>query len=249
MNGWQNEEVPVDFMIIGSQHAGALNFYDRLIKHPDIIPAKLREINFFQRGSSFSKGIDFYHSFFPNREEMLQDIRQTGRKKITGEASPSYLFVRQTPQNIRRYFSNMKFIVLLREPITRAYLQYQTLRSNGLEQFSDFQDAVENDLYHQYIARGEYAEQLKNWLKYFDKAQFLIIQSERYFKNPEEVMRETFDFLKVPYVAYNADNNHLQTSRHDDRLLLESPFYNELSSHYREHNEALYDLLSTRFNW
>src|SRR5215213_2627672 len=98
-----------DFIIIGTQRGGTTSLYRYLTAHPDIGQAFRKEVHFFDR--YYNKGIDWYLANFPLRGEF----------PIVGEASPYYVFHPDVPERILAAVSQAKFIVLLRNPVDRAY--------------------------------------------------------------------------------------------------------------------------------
>src|SRR5438552_2173012 len=95
------------FIIIGAQRCGTTSLYNYLIKHADVMPAATKEIHFFDL--NYRKGIDWYYSQFPDHYH--------GR--ITGEASPYYLFHPHVAGRIKAALPGVKLIVLLRNPTDR----------------------------------------------------------------------------------------------------------------------------------
>src|SRR5947209_2592633 len=102
------------FLIIGAQRCGTTSLYDDLVKHPSIATASQKEIHFFDL--NFQKGIDWYQAQFPG-------LGQKGF--ITGEASPYYIFHPLAPKRILAAAPEIKLIVMLRNPVNRAYSHYQ----------------------------------------------------------------------------------------------------------------------------
>src|SRR5579863_6754349 len=110
-----------DFMIIGTQKGGTTSLYNYLIDHPNISSIFKKEPHFFD--FNFYKGVSWYRAHFPSLLEKYYSERVHGQKFITGEASPYYLYHPLVPQRIKETMPTAytKFIVLLRNPIDRAY--------------------------------------------------------------------------------------------------------------------------------
>src|SRR5437660_11101224 len=124
-----------DFLIIGTQKGGTTSLYNYLIEHPGIGPAYTKEIHFFNL--NFSRGPAWYRAQFPSRltRYYAEYIQKT--PYITGEASPYYLFHPQAPMRAARYVPKVKLLAILRNPVDRAYSQYQhQLRQPGVEPFT-----------------------------------------------------------------------------------------------------------------
>jgi len=101
-----------DFLIIGAQKAGTTALYNYLTNHNYIQGSKIKEIHFFNSDDRYSKGLELYHSYFLDKED---------KKILNFEASPSYLVNEKACERIYNYNKNIKIIVLLRNPIERAY--------------------------------------------------------------------------------------------------------------------------------
>ncbi|WP_066184156.1 sulfotransferase domain-containing protein, partial [Aliarcobacter thereius] len=104
------------FLIIGAQKAGTTTLYDILNKTNLFCGSKTKEVGFFSKDYFFNKGIEYYHKEF-----------QTD--KITFEATPEYLYYDFVPERIYKYNPNMKFIVLLRNPVDRCYSAWNMFRT------------------------------------------------------------------------------------------------------------------------
>jgi hypothetical protein len=252
-----------DYLIIGVQKAATTSLYFYLRQHPDIASVRKKEIHFFDE--NYFRGIRWYRSFFPLITSKIQ--RQLrGRKLIAGEASPYYIAHPLAAQRIAKDIPSAKLIVLLRNPVNRAYSEYQMRVRQGIETLS-FEDAIakENERtageveklianpsysslphrHYSYIARSIYADQLTHWFKYFPRDQFLIIQSEALLKSSETVMSEIFSFLEVPVVKVKSDELY----HHIPYESLSPELRTRLTEFFRPHNERLYQLINASWRW
>jgi len=191
----------VDFIICGAQKGGTTALDQYLREHPSICMAEKKEVHFFDNEDNFIDGKGHYpkyHSHFsPSRKH-----------KLIGEASPIYMYWEKVPERIFKYNPNMKLIVLLRNPIERAYSQWNMMRLNGDEDLS-FLDALKQEkdrcqqtgsLQHRlysYTDRGFYLNQLKRLWEHFPKENILIIKSEELKEKPGSVLNDVTNFLKV----------------------------------------------------
>ena len=244
-----------DFIILGTQKGGTRTLYHYLDHHPQILMSKKSEVHFFDL--NIEKGDQWYKAQFPIYK----------KKHMFGECSPYYLYHPLVPVRIERFNPKMKFIVLLRDPVERAFSHYRMEIHRGKETFP-FSKAIlvrkeevannENRLkqkiiksskIHQrysYLERGIYHTQLERWFSNFDKRQFLIIQSEAFFLKTQETLNKVFNFLNVgPQIVndtkkYNEGTNTI-TLTEEERIFLKQ--------YYKKHNEALFSLLGTRYNW
>lgn len=104
--------VKPSFLIIGAQKAGtsALHYY--LSQHPELASTSQKEIDFFSCSKKFFQGYSAYHRYFP-----ILGLR----KRVSFEASPSYLPHPYAAERIYNYNSDIKLLALVRDPILRAY--------------------------------------------------------------------------------------------------------------------------------
>ena len=238
------------FLIIGAQRCGTTSLYSYLVNHPNLKGAKRKEIHFFDR--HYDKGLHWYLSFFPEKVSNLL---------ITGEATPNYLFWPEIPKRVRSLFPDIKLIVLLRNPIDRAYSQWKMRNERASLKFS-FEEGITSELKSPlriegrdklkglnreftFIRRGIYFEQLKNWRKYFTEKQFFIIQSEQMFQDPYRIYQNLLDFLELPGWKISEFSKLNQTSNRK----INPDTREKLIAIFKPYNEELYQLLGCRFNW
>lgn len=239
-----------DFVIIGAAKAGTTSLYAWLCEHPDVVRARAKEIHYF---SWFHyRGDDWYRYFFPLERERAAYVAEHGRPFITGEASPSYMLEAGAPQRMAKLIPDAKLIVQLRNPVDRAYSQFQMRRRDGQEPIESFPDAVETEgeqvgpaVNRTYVARGRYAEQLERWFKVFPREQFHVLAMEDLAVDPQGALDGVHEFLRLqPRRADNLDPRYV--SKYDamppqDRA--------RLTEYFRPHNERLYELLGRDFGW
>lgn len=246
-----------EFVILGVQRGGTTSLYDYLTTHPRIAKAKRKEVHFFDL--RFTEGVDWYRSQFP----WSLRLRRT---TITGEASPYYVFHPAVPERMAEVCPDAKLILLMREPIDRAFSHYQLSRRRGWDDLS-FADAVRAE--HErlageaeklfdpaytsfnyqnlsYVARGLYADQIETWLKYFPREQFLFLRSEDLYADPAAVLNSSLGFLglgplELPAYAHRNLGGYAEGVDPQTR--------EELEAFYRPHNERLVSLLGPEFTW
>ena len=120
------------FLIIGVSKGGTTSLFRYLTQHPDIDPPLIKEINYFNsinRHFGEYLFLYWYKSFFPTVFERYRHRRKYKRELITGEATTHYIFNgnRRIPAMVRKLMPSVKLIVLLRNPIDRAYAHYHML--------------------------------------------------------------------------------------------------------------------------
>jgi hypothetical protein len=212
MTRWADSgHVLPDYLIIGAAKAGTSFLHKTLREHPAIRGA-VGEVDFFDQ--HFERGLDWYRQQFPVVAWREMIIRQHGAF-ATGEKSPGYLYDPAVPGRVRRLLPDVKLIVLLRDPVDRAFSNFQHERRRGTER-RPFDQLVAAELEwlqasrngaepgHRpgsYLGRGLYTEQLKHWLAVFPRSQFQMIESELMFSDPVGVVCDVQRFLGVESVA------------------------------------------------
>lgn len=251
-----NKRMLPQFLIIGAQKSGTTTLFRYLLTHSKILKPIMKEINYFDE--FYHKGWNWYRMHFP--------FSKPGH--LTGEASTSYLFSIHAPQRIKEHLPNVKFIVLLRNPIERAYSHYYHELRNGNETITDFNTAIEKESeridknYHRmtrdssfydpnvrrfaYIKKGIYADQFERWFVYFKPCRFKIIESNRLFKNPKDVVNEIADFLEISN-EFNFEPKIYNLGKYKNNL--DQNIYNKLREFYTPHNERLYRIIGERYDW
>ncbi len=252
-----------DFYILGGMKCGTSFLFHHICQHPNVVAPVKKEIQYFN--TNYDMGELFYRSHFPFKSA-LKAKEQKEDRLITGEATPDYIFVPSVAERCKKLTPDAKFIVLLREPTSRAYSHYKQGLKFGWEPLS-FEKAVEleprrlkgevekmsaDPLYYSYrremysyLARGRYAEQIEEWLKFFDISQFMFISSEQLFADSKNVYAETLDFLRLPLWTPEKFE-HIFPGRPGE---ITDTTKEQLLNYYRPHNERLYQLLGREFDW
>lgn len=104
-----------DFFIVGAPKAGTTSIYSYLVQHPEIFMPARKEPYFFGQWRR-------------NSEEDLRDylrlFRGVPESKVAGEASTTYLYLQSAAEEIKAFRPDAKIIIMLRNPVDRAYSQY-----------------------------------------------------------------------------------------------------------------------------
>jgi hypothetical protein len=240
--------------VIGAQKAGTTALYAYLRWHPAITGPSWKEVSFFDR--HWWRGEAWYRGQFP--------LRPRGR--LVGEASPSYLFHPLAPERARAVVPDAKLVALLRDPVDRAYSQYQHEVALHREPLS-FEDALaaEDDRTrgevdrlladprafsrpwwdHTYAARGLYAEQLERWLAVFPREQLLVVTTDELGERPGEAYASILTFLGAP--PHQLDEYPRVFDR--DYAPMEPHTRAALEARFAEPNRRLEALLGRSLGW
>ena len=219
----------VNFLVVGVQKGGTTILDSYLRQHPNICMGKRKEVHFFDNEKYFVSdniSYDDYHALFDPQLAHL----------IMGESTPIYSYWKSSPKRIWKYNKNIKLILLLRNPIERAYshwnketLNYQESNNGVVEQYS-FYDAITNEkerckpalpLQHRsysYIDRGFYNQQIDRLLHYFPEQQILILKSESLRSNTEEMLAKIYSFLEMKIPEFIPIKSRKDTLRAINRV-------------------------------
>jgi len=255
-----------DYYIIGAAKSGTTSLYDYLVQHQCVQPITTKEPRFFDK--YYNRGENWYRINFPFTFQKFISEKINKKKFITGDATPRYLDHPHAPHRIKKITPNAKFIILLRNPIDRAYSNYN-MRINAKREHLSFEDTIEKerkqgkdefkkmqqneeyysrDYYHNaYLDRSIYVDKLKRWMEVFPKEKFLIIQSEEFFKDTSKMYKEVLEFLNLP-------NQELPEYKQIGKAKYKQPKMNsetrkKLVEYFKPHNERLYEFLGRRFDW
>ena len=182
---------------------------------------------------------------------------------VSGEATPRYLQDPAVPRRMRRMLPDVRLLVILRNPVDRAYSDYHMWIRKRRESLS-FEAVIENEmrkgaswrgrlgrdpdlfpLYHQrysYLGEGLYADHLGRWFEQYDRSRFLVLTAEEMAADPQGVLDETFGFLDLE--PFRAAVKNLNAGRYGG---MNPETRRTLVEYFRPHNERLYRLLGGRW--
>jgi hypothetical protein len=251
-----------DYIIAGAQKSGTTSLWAYLSEHPDVEPPMTKEMSFFD--VNFHRGGDWYRMHFPLSGPPGEDGRP---HTLTGESTAYYMFHPLAPARIAQVAPQAKIILLLRNPVDRAFSHYQ-LKLRRLQETLSFEDAVDaederlageeekimNDPGYyspahdrfSYLARGRYLEQIIRWQKLFGPRQLLILESGEFFKRTEEVFQRVLDFLGLARWQPAQFGNRFPGKY---REKMSDATRQRLVDYFAPHNDRLYAHLGTRFAW
>lgn len=201
------------FIIAGAQRCATTSLYRMLSQHPDVRPPSLNKgIHFFDTASRFKHGMNFYRGHFPIARPGTKEV------KITGEGSPYYMFHPLAIPRIATSLPQTKLIILLRNPVERAFSAYKQERTRGFEQLT-FSEALEAEpqrldgeeariladesyqsfahQHHAYVERGKYAPQLERAFSAMGRENVLVIDADDFLVPNVPEWSNLTTFLKI----------------------------------------------------
>tara|TARA_R100001369_G_C3304567_1_gene166294 strand:- start:640 stop:1509 length:870 start_codon:yes stop_codon:yes gene_type:complete len=183
------EVITPNFFVVGSQKAGTTTFYDIFSKHPEVYIPKKKELRFFTY--HYSKGIDWY------LEKYFQ-LPENNNYKAIGEVNPGYISSPLVPSRIREHLgANTKIIILMRQPVKRAYSAYNMFKKTENEVFKDwtkynFETQIKKELNGEvnsnYIKQGLYFENYSRFKQEFGAKNIKLIIFEEFIGNNRKVI-------------------------------------------------------------
>lgn len=256
-----------DFLVIGAMRSGTSSLFKYLTQHPEIAPSLRKEVEYFTR--HHDRGELWYRQHFAlSRHQRAATLRQ--RRVLAFEATPYYLYAPRCPERAYRLLPKAKLIALLRDPVERAFSDYEHMVRLGFETLS-FADAVqaeparlapelarmaEDPMYFSpthhhfsYVSRGRYAEQIRRWVQHYPRGSILLIESKHLYQDPAETFLRILDFLDVSLWAPPSFRNYSYVGRPPDRSRIDPGVRHELMDTYAADDRALHSLLGVMPSW
>ncbi|XP_023672284.2 heparan sulfate glucosamine 3-O-sulfotransferase 4 [Paramormyrops kingsleyae] len=181
-------------IIIGVKKGGTRALLEALRVHPDV-RAVGNEPHFFDR--NYEKGLDWYRDLMPSTLE----------GQITMEKTPSYFVTNNAPKRIHTMARDIKLIIVVRNPVTRAISDYTQTLSKKPE-IPNFEVlAFKNrtlgliDASWSALRIGIYALHLESWLQYFPLSQMHFVSGEQLIVDPAGEMAKVQDFLGLKRIV------------------------------------------------
>ena len=165
---------------------------------------------------------------------------------------------------------DVKFVVMLRNPIDRTLSNYKRRIRNTREkraveevieyeqnhfkkEFQEYQkdeNAIAFYPFTSYLARSRYVEQIENWLRYFPKEQFLFINSNDYFKDPLKEYNRILEFLGLSSHHPNIKGKRgISPPGLFDNIVIKPETIKFLRNYFQPWNEKLFNLIGVKYDW
>lgn len=230
------------FIIIGAQRSGTTTLYRMLSEHPSVIrPTVSKGIGYFDL--NYDRGPRWYRGHFPLAP--LGGSRPAGASRMTFESSGYYSHHPLAIQRLTEDLPGVKLLMMLREPVDRAYSAHRHELNRGFES-ETFERALEleperldgevekmrNDpgyqsyahRHHAYLGRSRYSEQVARIHTAVGKDRLHLVDADRFFARPHQEFEEIQRWLGLPLwqpekvVAWNAQPREPLELRLRERL-------------------------------
>lgn len=239
-----------DFIIAGVQKGGTTSIAKNIMNHPDIFMPK-DEVH--------------YHdiTYVKQTNKQMKQLFDYS-KKIVGFRNPNILDLTQTHSRIQSFNPFVKLILILRNPISRAYSEWNMMIKNKNKYLytKSFEESIDEELHYRidesktfytmhyhFLQQGLYYKQIKELLKWFPKQNILILISEHVLDNMEH--DDDSDYMKI-YDFLNVDKIKLNYSKHHEGSYdkqIDEKLYNRLVYFFKEDVENLENFLGYKTNW
>lgn len=258
-----------DFFVVGTKRGGTTSLWNWLLQHPAVLPLvpaaqNLKSSHYFSM--HYGRGEAWFRGFFPTGAVRQRAERRLGTRPVAGEASPYYLMDPRIPGRVAALVPGARIVVLLRDPVARAYSHHRERVHEGVEPL-DLRDALvaeparlageaermaADPLYYSrahdwysYRARGLYAPQVRAWQAVVPPEQLLVVRSEDLYTAPQATYDTVTGFLGLP------PHDLARARRHNYHPAdpLPADVREDLAQYYREPNEELYRLLDRDMEW
>lgn len=253
-----------DFIMIGAQRCGTTSLFRALLAHPQVVrPTFHKGINYFDL--NYFRSVRWYRGHFPVAALASGRTARYGGP-VVFEASGYYLYHPFALERIARDMPSVKLVVMLRDPVERAFSAYKHELARGFE-CESFEKALELEdsrlageigriradphyesvthRHHSYRHRGHYAEQLERAFRFFSRQQIHILDSEAFFADPGQEYHRVLEFLGLrPFQPAGF-------GRHNARpgAAMAPGTRHMLEEYYREHDSRLASLLGRKPCW
>lgn len=191
-----------NFFIVGAAKSGTTSLYNYLNQHPDVYMSPLKEPHWFSRVSP-QPSMGMYS--VTSEKDYLKLFKGWQGEHAVGEASPSYLWDSQAPIRIKRSVPDAKIIILLREPISRAFSHYLMDVRDGRQELP-FYEALREDyaspekgwwISHLYVELGLYCEQVARYMDCFGQENVLVLLFEEFVSDVGSTLTQVARFLNI----------------------------------------------------
>ena len=249
------------FIMIGGQRCGTTSMFRGLMAHPQIVrPAFHKGINFFDL--NYYRGMTWYRGHFPVAR--LATARHGA--PVTFEASGYYMYHPFAMERMARHLPGVKLVVMLRDPVERAFSAYKHELARGYE-WESFERALDLEderligevnrmradptyesfthRHHSYTRRGHYADQLEHIFGLFPREHVHVMDSEAFFARPAQEYHDLTEFLGLqPFQPASFGQHNARPG-----TPMAPGTQRRLEDHFAPHNKRLAALLDWAPQW
>ena len=260
-----------DYLVIGTKKGGTTSVANWLTRHPQVLGMvprlqSAKSPHYFD--NHYDEGPAWYLSHFATRAARERHARRTGNDPVTGETAPYYLLHPAVPARIAETAPSVRMVVMLREPVSRAYSHYWDRRATGWEDLPTFEEALaaeperlrgfrDDELsapgsrnlhheHHTYLRCGEYADQLRRYLEHFAREQLLVLTADELRSDPSSTLATLERFLGLEHADLDLVSHNVRATSYP---AIDPATRDRLTDHFAPHNADLEALLRRPLGW
>lgn len=213
----------VNTFIVGAPKCATTSLYRYLNNHPDVFMSTPKEINYFSGDELKRQGLYYNEKVISDFHDYENIFKDANEKKVIGEASVSYLFYPDVPKKIYKYNKYAKIIIVLRDPIERAFSHYlmdERLGYVHVNLSSIFENKSDYPLYfQQYFELGLYYSQVARYFEEFGEDNVLVLLDSDLKEDINLVTHKLCVFLDVEYKDIFSGTKHNVYKEPKNRLI------------------------------
>ena len=224
-----------NFFIVGAPRAGTTSLYEYLKNCENVFMSPIKETYFFSPNVNMNLILSKPVKDQKDYQKLFHNVKT---EKAIGEATPSYLWDPDSAKLIHEKIPKARIIIMLRNPIDRAFSHYLWLVSLGKENLS-FSEAIKKslsakpDFSGRIIDGGMYSNQIQRYLDEFDQKQIKIIIFEEFLKNPKLIVEDILNFLDIdsnPPEIFKAFNSYVEPRGKLAKSMIQNKFLQKLGT-------------------
>jgi hypothetical protein len=220
-------------MLVGAAKSGTTSLYHYLGESDKIVFSKEKEPHFFSfyNNPPKFKSPETLPTVVSNLDQYNLFFSKAKKEQLLGEASQSYLYMNSTViSNMKEIYGekyrDVKIIIVLRNPIERAWSQYWHFKKNFNEP-EEFLDTISEEtrtkrqkenwnIFYNYIDFGKYTNQVKAYQKNFKHVKVFLYEDLK--ENPSILMNELCQFLEIDAITINEARRYNPSGRPKNNL-------------------------------
>ena len=216
-------EIKPEYFVVGTAKAGTTSLFKYFLDHPQVFVPPNKETYFFGE-----------HCYEDSKIETIKEYQKIFRSAVSGEkcveVSTSYLYSQQAACEIKEYNPDAKIMIILRNPVDRAFSNYKYKLKTGKEDCNNFEEALsreENRIsaglpygFH-YTGMGLYYNQVKRYFDIFDKENVLVLLFDELKSDPALFYEKINCFMGIkPLTSFNTSKKVNKSGAARSKLIM-----------------------------
>jgi hypothetical protein len=251
-------------VLAGASRCGTTSLHRALVTHPALRPPVAQKgVHYFD--VSYGRGLSWYRGHFPVRA--VAAARSGAGGPLGFESSGYYMHHPLAPARMAADLPGVRGVVMLRDPVERAYSAFKHESARGFETAPTFETALDLEAgrlegeverirttpgyvshahrHQSYVDRGQYVEQVTHLFDTFGRDRVHVMFSEDFFATPHQEYERLLAFLDLPVVHPPAYEQH--NARRASPMAPETR--ERLDTHFKPYDDALAELLGRPVAW